>query len=274
METNTVKRRKLLVYTGAMFSGKTDNLMAEAGQYIWKPNGDEGVVWFRPDLDTRQEDPELIGSLRGITIPKELLKATIFHNSQELWEKAQGYRVILVDEGQFGDDNLPDVLHTLYLQNKRVVFGGLDMTWQGIPFPTTSKVISLPETKIFRLRHRCSICGDEKGTRSQLLGEDGKAIPITQPMPEVNIGGRERFQTVCDRCWILTTPGAKERLRTSLPWLSDQEFDDFLVRIERGDDEVGRLKDELERSQVVIEGLKESLAEARRGDGGGGPSLL
>lgn len=221
MTTEIIMPPKFRAFVGPMFSSKTDELMAEAGRYYVDGRWVKSVVYFRPEKDRRQEDPEQIISRRGTSFPKEILKATIFGDSEELWEIARKFDVVALDEGQFGDDPLPKALLSLYHEGKKVVFSGLDLDWRGIPFPITSEILSYPEAKVTRLRAPCSICGSEKGTRSQLLDDSRNPVPVDQPMSDINLGGPERFRTTCLKCWFKTTPGAKEaRL---VQWAKDPE---------------------------------------------------
>jgi thymidine kinase len=107
--------------------------------------------------------------------------------------------VVGIDEVQFLDRSFsyPDIFHLLYDKKIDVICAGLDLDFQGNPFPI-SKDLMPYATKVWKLKAVCSQCGSYKACRTQRM--DGN-IPITSG-DTIQVGGSESYEARCLDCWI------------------------------------------------------------------------
>jgi thymidine kinase len=130
-------------------------------------------------------------------------------------------QVVAVDEVQFLDDEIADVLSLLADRGKRVIAAGIDMDFRGEPFGPMGRVLSLAET-VDKLHAICVRCGNP-ATRNQRLVD---AVPAPYESPTIQVGGAESYEARCRRCHEV--PSAN-RDQTSLLDLLDSDPQDPVV---------------------------------------------
>jgi thymidine kinase len=177
---------ELQVVCGPMFSGKTEELLRRLRRAeIAKQN----IVLVRPAIDTRSEEG-IVLTHNGTKMPSIVAK-----NSSFVLDLAQYYDVIGIDEVQFFNRDLIDVI--LYLTRQRVVIcSGLDTNYRYEPFGIVPELMAYAE-KVDKLTAICNSCGNE-ATRTQRL-INGK--PASFSGDEIMIGGLETYQARCRNCF-------------------------------------------------------------------------
>ncbi len=163
---------KVEVICGSMFSGKTTELNRRVRRAIIA--GDTILV-FKPKMDTRTQ--EHLKTHDGNQIPAENVA-----NSGEILTRVEALdakpHIIAVDEAQFFDHGITDVVNTLATKyNMRLIVAGLDMDRHGKPFGPMGNLLATADD-VTKLKAVCSykhdgkkICGKEAYV-SQLLVED------------------------------------------------------------------------------------------------------
>jgi thymidine kinase len=137
------------VICGPMFSGKSEELIRRITRYqIAKVP----VQTFKPRLDVRYADDEVVShsSLK--------VEATPVETADELLRRVDdGTKVIGVDEGQFFDQGLVDVVEQLAAAGKQVIVAGLDTDYLRRPFEPIPTLCDRAEyvTKMLAVCHRC-----------------------------------------------------------------------------------------------------------------------
>ena len=132
-----------------MFSGKSEELIRRITRYqIAKVP----VQTFKPRLDVRYADDEVVShsSLK--------VEATPVETADELLRRVDdGTKVIGVDEGQFFDQGLVDVVEQLAAAGKQVIVAGLDTDYLRRPFEPIPTLCDRAEyvTKMLAVCHRC-----------------------------------------------------------------------------------------------------------------------
>ena len=109
-----------------MFSGKSEELIRRVTRY---QIARVPIQTFKPQLDIRYADSEVVShsSLKVEAIPVE--------TSSELLRRVDdSTQVIGIDEGQFFDDGLMDVVEQLASAEKQVIVAGLDTDYLRRPF--------------------------------------------------------------------------------------------------------------------------------------------
>lgn len=174
----------LEVITGPMFSGKTEELIrrlrrAEIARHR--------VQVFKPVLDDRYSINH-VASHAGTTfeaLPVRTPQEILAHLDPET-------RVVGIDEAQFFDSSIVDVVRALTERGLRVIVSGLDLDFRGEPFGPMPQLLALADevTKLYAI---CMVCGSP-ATRSQRL-IDGQ--PAHYDDPVVMVGAAELYEPRC-----------------------------------------------------------------------------
>ncbi|WP_457631822.1 thymidine kinase, partial [Oceanithermus sp.] len=117
--------------------------------------------------------------------------------SAELAERLAGgdVQVVAVDEAQFFDEGLPQVLEELTGRGVRVIVAGLDMDFRGEPFGVMPTLMARAEF-VEKLSAVCVRCG-RAATRTQRL-VNGK--PARYDEPVILVGAAEAYEPRCRAC--------------------------------------------------------------------------
>lgn len=172
---------------GPMFSGKSEELIRRIKRAII---ANQKVIVFKPSIDNRYEKDKIV-SHNGIKI-----EAVIVNKASEIYEKSKNFDVIGIDEAQFFDNDLIEVVEKLANENKRVIIAGLDQDFRGEPFSIMPYLMAIADS-VDKLHAICVICG-AVATKSQRLIE-GKPAPYDSPT--VIIGAIETYQPRCRKCF-------------------------------------------------------------------------
>ena len=105
--------------------------------------------------------------------------------------------MIGIDEAQFLDDSLPEVVEQLVVDGKRVVVAGLDRDFRGLPFGPMPALLAQAEL-VDKLHAVCEVCGREATLTQRLL--DGRPAPFSDDT--VLVGGHERYEARCRACFL------------------------------------------------------------------------
>jgi thymidine kinase len=172
------------VICGSMFSGKTDELIR---RLVRAKIARQQVQVFKPAIDVRFA-AEKVKSHAGADFD-----AVPVENSREILEKyAEGTTVVGIDEAQFLDPGVVDVVQSLAEMGVRVLVAGLDMDFRGEPFGAMPTLLSKAE-RVDKLHAICMVCGDEASRTQRLV--DGK--PARYDEPVVIVGAAEMYEARC-----------------------------------------------------------------------------
>ena len=118
-ETGRARQRgSIEVVCGSMFSGKTEELIRRLRRA--KIAGLR-VEIFKPSIDTRYDDVQVVSHDHNTIL------STPVDNSSNILLLASEVDVIGIDEAQFFDERLPEVVEALADQGIRVIIAGLDL---------------------------------------------------------------------------------------------------------------------------------------------------
>jgi thymidine kinase len=169
------------VIAGCMFSGKTEELIRRIRRaQIARMK----VAIFKPEIDTRYSSDHIVSH-------SELkLESTAVKNSAEILQKAQDAQVVGIDEGQFFDAGIVDVVDTLASQGKRVVIAGLDQDYRGKPFEPMPQLLAIAEyiTKTLAI---CVVCGNPADRTQRTTGSSERVL----------VGAKDTYEARCRRCF-------------------------------------------------------------------------
>ena len=173
------------VIAGCMFCGKTDEMLRLLRRFSIA--GRE-VVLVKPRLDTRTDEVTVV-SRSGA----EHRAVTVDH-SAEIEAAVGAADIVAIEEGQFFDDALPEVVEALAASGKQVIVTGLDRDFRGIPFGTMPRLLALAD-QVTKLTAICMVCG-EPATRTQRL-IDGEPAPADSPLIVIGGLGDETYEARC-----------------------------------------------------------------------------
>ncbi len=122
--------------SGSMFAGKTETLLKEISRAEY---GGKKVQVFKPEIDNRWKTEAEIRSHSGGSH-----KACIVKNSSNIIDCLEpDTQVVAIEEIQFFDAEIVDVVRSLLEADIRVVFAGLSLDFRGEPFGSMPTLLSL-----------------------------------------------------------------------------------------------------------------------------------
>ncbi len=172
------------VICGSMFSGKTDELIRRLRRAVIAR---QKVQVFKPMIDNRYA-VEKVTSHAG----NEFVAIPVSESADILKLADPGATVVGVDEAQFFDKGIIEVVGRLAARNVRVLVAGLDQDFRGEPFGPMPVLMALAE-KVDKLQAICMACG-EPASRTQRL-VDGKPARYNEPI--VIVGASEMYEARC-----------------------------------------------------------------------------
>jgi thymidine kinase len=173
------------VICGCMFCGKTDEMLRLLRRFSI---AGRRVILVKPRLDTRTDEVTVV-SRSGAQH-----RAVSVTSSAEIEALVGEADIIAVEEGQFFDEPLPDVVERLADAGKQVLVTGLDRDFRGIPFGPMPRLMALAD-QVTKLTAICVLCG-EPATRTQRL-IDGAPAPADSPLIVIGGMGDETYEARC-----------------------------------------------------------------------------
>ena len=173
------------VICGCMFCGKTDEMLRLLRRFSI---AGRRVLLVKPRLDTRT-DADRVFSRSGAQ-----REAVTVDDSSQIEAAAGEADIVAIEEGQFFDEGLPDVVERLASAGKQVIVTGLDRDFRGIPFGAMPRLMALAD-QVTKLTAICVVCGEPATRTQRLIGGQ----PATSDSPLIVIGGLgdETYEARC-----------------------------------------------------------------------------
>lgn len=174
------------VICGSMFSGKSEELIRRIRQATY---GNLSVRVFKPAIDDRFSDDAIVSHNGSSTIAYPVNK------SEEILQyiaKDTDLDIVGIDEVQFFDEDIVDVVDELANQGIRVILAGLDTDFRGEPFGAMPKLMALSES-VTKLNAICPICSSPASRTQRLI--NGK--PASYDEPIILVGASESYEPRC-----------------------------------------------------------------------------
>jgi thymidine kinase len=179
-DLNTGKRTGVIeVITGSMFSGKTEELIRRMRRAGFAR---QRIEIFKPAIDVRYSATDVVSH------DENSIRSTAVENSSNILLMANDVDVIGIDEAQFFDKHLVDVVVQLANQGIRVIVAGLDMDFKGQPFGPMPGLMAIADfvTKVHAVCVRCganALFSHRLSDKEQivLLGEKDIYEPLCRP---------------------------------------------------------------------------------------------
>ncbi|MBQ9688761.1 thymidine kinase [bacterium] len=182
---------------GPMSCGKTEELLRRIRR---AKIARKQVKVISPTIDTR-ENGDYIKSRNGLFL--DAIKVSCSMDILSVVEEDD--RIIAIDELQFFDEDIVEVVKTLMNMGKKVIGSGLDLDFKSQPFGQMPNLLAIA-TRVDKLTAVCMKCGCDFATRTQRL-IDGK--PADKNSPTIMIGGDETYEARCVKCYELPDSSKK-----------------------------------------------------------------
>ena len=184
IESNINNKKKvgtIEVVAGSMFSGKTEELIRRLKR---AKIARQKVEIYKPAIDTRYSDTEIISH------DENSIHSTPVDNSANILLLAGDVDVIGIDEAQFFDKGLIEVVAKLANMGIRVVVAGLDMDFKGVPFGPIPGLMAVADhiTKVHAICLRC-------GNIAQFSHRLSKKEQV------VLLGEKDIYEPLCRSCY-------------------------------------------------------------------------
>jgi thymidine kinase len=187
VEASAQTAGSLILITGSMFSGKTEELIRRVRCALY---AHRSAQVFKHTIDTRSENAE-IRSHNGVPH-----KALAVSTSEELLGKVEETTdVVAIEEAQFFDEGIIEVCRRLADAGDEVIAAGLDMDFKGEPFGPVPRLLAEAD-EVVKLRAICARCGREASRSQRLI--DGRPAPVSAPT--ILIGAKESYEARCRHC--------------------------------------------------------------------------
>ncbi|NOX21838.1 MAG: thymidine kinase [Actinobacteria bacterium] len=170
------------VISGPMFSGKSEELIRKVTRYNLAR---VPTQIFKPAIDIRYAVGEVVSHSR-LSIAAEPVE-----DSMTLLKSVEDRTVVVgIDEGQFFDNGLVDVVTRLAAAGKKVIVAGLDMDYLGRPFEPIPSLMLKAEyvTRTLAVCHRCG----GPGLFTQRVVESDELVVL---------GATDTYEARCRRCY-------------------------------------------------------------------------
>jgi thymidine kinase len=169
------------VVCGGMFAGKTEELIRRIKRALIAK---QFVQVFKPVIDDRY-DKKAVVSHDGRKVESIVVKS-----AREILDYIdERTEVVGIDEAQFFGKDILDVGDELADRGIRVIFAGLDQTYEGKAFGVMPELLIGAEyvTKVLAI---CIECGMPAG----------RSFRIVEAKGDVLVGDKDKYKAVCRHC--------------------------------------------------------------------------
>jgi thymidine kinase len=178
------------VITGSMFSGKSEELIRRVRR---AQIARQHVQIFKPALDNRYAEDHIV-SHSDMKMPSEVVST-----SREILERLRpDTDVVGIDEGQFFDAGIVDVVNDLAGRGLRVIVAGLDQDYRGRPFDPMPQLMAVAEY-VDKTLAICMQCGAPANRSQRLVAARDRVV----------VGGSAQYEARCRRCFEAGPPPAE-----------------------------------------------------------------
>lgn len=184
IESNINNQKKIgtiEVVAGSMFSGKTEELIRRLRR---AKIARQKVEIYKPVIDNRYSDTEIVSH------NENSIRSTSVENSSNILLLAGNVDVIGIDEAQFFDKGLVDVVVKLANMGIRVVVAGLDMDFKGIPFGPIPELMAVAD-HITKVHAICLRCGNVAQFSHRLSEKEQTVL----------LGEKDMYEPLCRSCY-------------------------------------------------------------------------
>ena len=175
------KAGSIEVICGSMFSGKTEELIRRMKRAQFAK---QKVEIYKPCIDVRYSEDEVV-SHDSHSIP-----STPIESPASMLLLSSEVEVVGIDEAQFFDDTIVEVVQTLANRGVRVIIAGLDTDFMGKPFGPMPALMAVAED-IQKVHAICVKCGSPANHSHRLSASDQLVV----------LGEKDIYEPLCRHCY-------------------------------------------------------------------------
>ncbi|TVQ80040.1 MAG: thymidine kinase [Bradymonadales bacterium] len=170
------------VITGSMFSGKTEELLRRIRRAMIAK---QACVLVKPEIDQRYSEDHVVTHDR-VSLPALRVK-----RADEIYELAKDSQVVGIDEAQFFDQSLVEVVNQLADSGKRLIVAGIDSDFRARPFDPIPELMASAEYVTKQLAI-CVRCGRPATRNQRIQGNETEKLFV---------GALESYEARCRSCF-------------------------------------------------------------------------
>ena len=175
------KAGSIEVICGSMFSGKTEELIRRLKRAQFAK---QKVEIYKPCIDIRYSEDQVV-SHDSHSIP-----STPIVSPASMLLLSSDVEVVGIDEAQFFDETLVEVVQTLANRGIRVIIAGLDTDFLGKPFGPMPSLMAVAED-IQKVHAICVKCGSPANHSHRLVKNDALVV----------LGEKDEYEPLCRHCY-------------------------------------------------------------------------
>lgn len=169
------------VICGSMFSGKTEELIRRLRRAQF---ANQKVAIFKPVVDNRYSEDEVVSHNANS------IKSQPISSPAQMLEIDPGVKVVGVDEAQFFDNSIVEVVQYLSNHGIRVIIAGLDTDYLGKPFGPMPQLMAIAED-VQKVHAICVKCGN-LANHSHRLSKSRELVVL---------GEKDSYEPLCRDCF-------------------------------------------------------------------------
>lgn len=178
-----MKEGRLKIFYGPMYSGKSAYLIKDILNNI-----DQSKLVFKPQSDKRSDK---VYTREGL-----VFDAIAIDEPKEILEHVQDWvRVIYIDEINFFDGTLVDVVREILAKGVDVVVSGLDKDYRNEYFDSSKGIIDYADISV-KLKAKCHVCGAKSSYTARFVN----GAPDSKDSPRIisdTVDNNVEYKTVC-----------------------------------------------------------------------------
>ena len=175
------KAGSIEVICGSMFSGKTEELIRRMKRAQFAK---QKVEIYKPCIDVRYSEDQVV-SHDSHSIP-----STPIDSPASMLLLSSDVEVVGIDEAQFFDETLVEVVQALANRGVRVIIAGLDTDFMGKPFGPMPALMAVAED-IQKVHAICVKCGSPANHSHRLTASDQLVV----------LGEKDAYEPLCRHCY-------------------------------------------------------------------------
>ena len=185
------KAGSIEVICGSMFSGKTEELIRRMKRAQFAK---QKVEIYKPCIDVRYSEDKVV-SHDSHSIP-----STPIDSPAKMLELSSDVEVVGVDEAQFFDSSIVEVVQALANKGIRVIIAGLDTDFLGKPFGPMPALMAVAED-IQKVHAICVRCGSPANHSHRLSKSEELVL----------LGEKDEYEPLCRHCYNAAIEAEKNK---------------------------------------------------------------
>lgn len=185
---------ELTFITGPMYASKTTELLSLLRR---ESISGKKVILIKPTLDNRYDEASVV-THDGLSYPSFSFDTTLSFSENienlnpEQYNSYMYADVIGFDEVQFFPTEITNEIESLLIHGIKVICAGLNLSANKVPYKVSEYLLNHSDVlnKKTAICHRCG----EEAIYTKYIGEENS--------DEIIIGGLEKYQARCRRCYL------------------------------------------------------------------------